>query len=101
MLALARNRAGTGRVTYRHADALTLRLPPGEYDLIVSHFFFDCFEERDAALLDRALSRKPRNTQQAQWLVSEFRAAVLGRTLPAGAVSVLSGNHRVEDAKPD
>lgn len=71
MLALARNRAGTEHVIYHHADALTLPLPTGEYDLIVSHFFFDCFEERDArALIERvAKAAQP----GAQWLVSEFR----------------------------
>lgn len=71
MLALARGRAGTERVTYHQADALTLPLPNAEYDLIVSHFFFDCFEERDArALIEHATQAAQ---PQAQWLVSEFR----------------------------
>jgi ubiquinone/menaquinone biosynthesis C-methylase UbiE len=71
MLTLACKRAGTDGVSYHHADALKFPLPPRTYDLIVSHFFFDCFEERDArALIERVTqAAKPR----AQWLVSEFR----------------------------
>ncbi len=71
MLALARSRAGSERVTYHHADARTAPLRPGEYDLIVSHFFFDCFEERDARALIERVARAAQ--PQAQWLVSEFR----------------------------
>ncbi len=71
MLALARGRAGNGRVTYHHADARTLALPPGQYDLVVSHFFFDCFEERDARVLIERVTEAAR--PHAQWLVSEFR----------------------------
>jgi ubiquinone/menaquinone biosynthesis C-methylase UbiE len=71
MLALARERAGCERVTYHHANALTLPLPAVEYDLIVSHFFFDCFEEREARLLVERVARASR--PDARWLVSEFR----------------------------
>jgi ubiquinone/menaquinone biosynthesis C-methylase UbiE len=71
MLALARSRAGAERVTYHHADALTLPLPAGEYDLIVSHFFFDCFGDREARCLIERVTQAAQ--PQAQWLVSEFR----------------------------
>jgi ubiquinone/menaquinone biosynthesis C-methylase UbiE len=71
MLALARTRAGTERVAYHHADAIMLPLASGEYDLIVSHFFFDCFEEPD---LRKLIERVTQAAQpRAQWLVSEFR----------------------------
>jgi ubiquinone/menaquinone biosynthesis C-methylase UbiE len=71
MLALARSRAGSERVTYHHADARVLPLLPGEYDLIASHFFFDCFEARDARLLIERVTQAAQ--PRAQWLVSEFR----------------------------
>ena len=71
MLELARGRAGTQCVVYHHADALSLPLPEGEYDLVCTHFFLDCLNEQDAArLVDRvAGAMKP----QARWVVSEFR----------------------------
>jgi ubiquinone/menaquinone biosynthesis C-methylase UbiE len=71
MLKLARGRAGDLRVTYRRDDARTTPLPAAEYDLIVTHFFLDCFDAADQAhLLDRITgAAKP----QARWLVSEFR----------------------------
>jgi ubiquinone/menaquinone biosynthesis C-methylase UbiE len=71
MLELARQRAGSVRVTYRNHDALTTPLPAAEYDLIVTHFFLDCFdEEGQHRLVTRVLSAA---TPQARWLVSEFR----------------------------
>ena len=70
MLELARARAGD-RVTYRQGDALTIPLPENEYDLIVTHFFLDCFE---APELDRLMDRVARAARgDARWLLSEFR----------------------------
>ena len=71
MLELARHRAGGLRVTYRKDDALTTPLPAAEYDLIVTHFFLDCFDEEDQRrLIARVASAA---AAQARWLVSEFR----------------------------
>ncbi len=76
MLGLARrevfkSRAGTRRIAYRQADALTLPLAPAEYDLIVTHFFLDCFNECD---LECLIARTARAAQPgARWIVSEFR----------------------------
>ena len=47
MLELARGRAGDLRVVYRRDDARTTPLPAAEYDLIVTHFFLDCFDEAE------------------------------------------------------
>ncbi len=70
MLELARARAGD-RVTYRHGNALTIPLPENEYDLIVTHFFLDCFEELE---LNRLIDRVARAARSdARWLLSEFR----------------------------
>ena len=71
MLELARERAGTNRVTYQRSNAVTMSLPKQEYDLIVTHFFLDCLNERDAAALigNVAEASKP----GARWIISEFR----------------------------
>lgn len=72
MLALARDRAGD-QVRYILGDARSIPLPSSEYDLIVTHFFLDCFDAQDAAvLIDRiAATAAPR----ARWVISEFRDA--------------------------
>jgi ubiquinone/menaquinone biosynthesis C-methylase UbiE len=70
MLEIARERAGD-RVNYLHGNALTMPLPQNEYDLIVTHFFLDCFEEAELErLIDRIACAAQRN---ARWLISEFR----------------------------
>ena len=75
MLELARARAGGLRVAYHHGDALTTPLPPAEYDLIVTHFFLDCFDAEDQARLVAHVAGAA--TLQARWLVSEFRKSGL------------------------
>jgi ubiquinone/menaquinone biosynthesis C-methylase UbiE len=71
MLEIARARAGSVRVGYRHDDALTMPLPSAEYDLIVTHFFLDCFDADDQRRLVARVIRAA--TPEARWLVSEFR----------------------------
>lgn len=72
MLDLARSRCG-GQIHYIAGDARTIPLRESEYDLIVTHFFLDCFDEPDATALIRrvAAAAKP----QSRWLISEFRDA--------------------------
>jgi SAM-dependent methyltransferase len=71
MLELARNRAGTKHVNYRCEDARIAGLPTPEYDLIVTHFFLDCFDENDLEPLIARLADAA--APGAQWLISEFR----------------------------
>ena len=71
MLELARTRAGTEHVNYRCEDARTAQLPLAEYDLIVTHFFLDCFDETDLEPLISRLADAA--TPEARWLISEFR----------------------------
>jgi SAM-dependent methyltransferase len=71
MLELARARAGTKRVSYRNEDARTAPLPAAEYDLIVTHFFLDGFDETDLEPLIARLASAV--TSKARWLISEFR----------------------------
>jgi ubiquinone/menaquinone biosynthesis C-methylase UbiE len=57
------------RVRLHHADALHWN-PTGSYDLIVSHFFLDCFFPHQLEqLFDSVL---PHGLPGAQWVVSEF-----------------------------
>jgi SAM-dependent methyltransferase len=82
MLELARARAGTRRVTYHQADALEIPLPECGYDLIVTHFFLDCFDEAGASrLVERAALAACPN---ARWLISEFRRTWWSPPLLAG-----------------
>ena len=57
------------RICLHHADALDWN-PRGSYDLIVSHFFFDCFYPHQLEqLFDRVL---PHLRPGTQWVISEF-----------------------------
>lgn len=70
MLALAKRRTGDARrLHFWRGDAIVIELPQ-KYDLIVSHFFLDCFMEGDLDLLVTRVSDAAR--PNARWLVSEF-----------------------------
>ncbi len=57
------------RIRLHHADALSWNMT-GCYDLIVTHFFLDCFfPEELERLFDRVLAHASPN---AQWVISEF-----------------------------
>lgn len=57
------------RICLHHADALAWN-PTGNYDLIVSHFFLDCFFPHQLEqLFDRIL---PHLRPGALWVISEF-----------------------------
>ncbi|MEO8097317.1 MAG: class I SAM-dependent methyltransferase [Acidobacteriota bacterium] len=75
MLALARQRAGSDRVRYHHADVLTEALPGvesgAEYDLVVTHFFLDCFAAHELASVIRRVGSVA--AKDARWVISEFR----------------------------
>jgi SAM-dependent methyltransferase len=72
MIELARQRAGNQahRVRFLCQDALTGELPGAPYDAIVTLFFLDCFEERDARCLIRRLAASL--GPEGVWLLSEF-----------------------------
>lgn len=59
-----------GDVEFIHADLLTCDLPPGAFDLIVTHFVFDCFTPPQIEALTARLSRA--TTPHAHWLVADF-----------------------------
>lgn len=78
MVALARRRAGSGRVTWQIADARDVDYPRAEYDLIVTNFFLDCFGPDDLGrLIPRlAVALRP----GGRWLLGDFQ-------FPAGRMS--------------
>ncbi len=57
------------RICLHHADALQWK-PSGSYDLIVSHFFLDCFfpQQLEQLFAGRSSPCSP----GAQWVISEF-----------------------------
>lgn len=82
MLELARNRAGDSRIAYHHGDALTFSFARASYDLIVTHFFLDCFSAPDLSMMVERIRQSAR--PGAIWLISEFRQ-------PVWAVPLLRG----------
>lgn len=72
MIALARRRIGASadRVRFHQCDALCGVWPSGSYDVIVTHFFLDCFRDIEARyLISAAVDRMP---PDALWLVTDF-----------------------------
>ncbi|MGH9592066.1 MAG: class I SAM-dependent methyltransferase [Bryobacteraceae bacterium] len=76
MLALARGRTLGSHVNFQLADIRLMPLPCSEYDLVVTHFLLDCFEEADL----RAVAARVAAAAQpgARWVVSEFRQPANG-----------------------
>jgi len=79
MVELAERRiAGLGRsfrsrVRFYVADLANFDPSHGDYDLVVTHFFLDCFT--DAELFKLAARLASWTTPNAQWIVSEFQQA--------------------------
>ncbi len=75
MLDLARKRCSRSTpdradLVFRQGDARVVELT-GNYDLIVTHFFLDCFGSGD---LERIIARVSKAAQpQARWVISEFQ----------------------------
>jgi ubiquinone/menaquinone biosynthesis C-methylase UbiE len=76
MLALARARLQCGGLTdqgveFLHADALQWRPPSNAYDLIVTHFFLDCFRAEQLREVIGKLATSARSG--ACWLLADFQ----------------------------
>ncbi len=76
MLELARGRVGANRVNFHQADVRLGALPGSAYDLIVTHFLLDCFEESDVRAVAARIADAAR--PGARWVVSEFRQPARG-----------------------
>jgi ubiquinone/menaquinone biosynthesis C-methylase UbiE len=70
MIALARKQVPDAHVNFIQADIRDLTLCQAHYDLIVSHFFFDCFTERALAEIIARLANAA--APDARWLVADF-----------------------------
>jgi SAM-dependent methyltransferase len=93
MLALAEGRIeklkiDSGRVRFWAGDARTIELP-AQYDLIVTHFFLDCFRVDELQRLVARISE--RCCPGARWLVSEFHLPDAGswRAAAKALISVM------------
>lgn len=61
---------GDGRIEFIHADALSWPAPAGRFDLVVTHFFLDCFTPGQLAELIPRLACAA--TSEARWLLADF-----------------------------
>ena len=73
MLAISRRKVRSSRVDFVHADFLDLVGPSARYDLVVTHFFLDCFPEDELAVVVAKLGRMA--TPEAHWLLADFEVA--------------------------
>lgn len=78
MLELAKRRLGADcrQIEFIRADALTWSPPAHSFDLIVTHFFLDCFRPEQLQPLIAGLARAA--APSANWLVADFQAAAHG-----------------------
>ena len=71
---------GTASTAYRIdficADALAWTPPEREFDLIVTHFFLDCFRREQVEALVAKLARAA--APGANWLLADFQVAPAG-----------------------
>ncbi len=64
------------RVRFEQADALQWKPPTGVFDLVVTHFFLDCFRREE---LERLVPRITASTSAgARWLLADFRVPEQG-----------------------
>jgi ubiquinone/menaquinone biosynthesis C-methylase UbiE len=86
MLDLARKRIGEtalanlDRITFTQGNALSTALSGQQYDLVVSHFFLDCFDEPGLSQLAAHIG--PNLAPLATWVVSDFREPSHGLMAP-------------------
>lgn len=81
MLAVARRRverAGIdpARVEFIHAHLPDWRPPAGQFDVIATHFFLDCFAPAQLAAVIAVLARAA--TADARWIISDFAVPARG-----------------------
>lgn len=73
---LQRHGLDAAAVQFIHTDVLTWTPPSGAYDLIVTHFFLDCFrpDQLDVLMPKLASASAP----HAHWLIADFQLAKSG-----------------------
>lgn len=73
MLEIARGKVASERVEFRQADLRAWDGPNGQFDLIVTHFFLDCFPPDELAAVVAALGKLA--APKANWLLADFEIA--------------------------
>jgi len=58
------------RVRFLHQDVRTWSAPGSTYDLVVSHFFLDCYEETEISAMVKNLAATA--TKNAAWIIADF-----------------------------
>lgn len=71
MLKIARRGVTSGNVEFLQADISKWQGPLGSYDLIVTHFFLDCFPPDELSLVVSRLATFA--TPDAHWLIADFQ----------------------------
>lgn len=64
------------KVELIHADALGWQAPKGKFDLIVTHFFLDCFRPEQLREVIKLLATA--GTSDASWLLADFHIPPAG-----------------------
>jgi cyclopropane fatty-acyl-phospholipid synthase-like methyltransferase len=70
MLEIARRKVASDKVTFLHVDVLKWEGLPGNFDLIVTNFFLDCFPPEELAVVVSRLASSA--TADANWLLADF-----------------------------
>lgn len=73
---LARQEAGASGVEFIHADLLDWTPAGGPFDLVVTHFFLDCFPPAALEVMVGTLARAA--APGAAWLVADFQIPACG-----------------------
>jgi ubiquinone/menaquinone biosynthesis C-methylase UbiE len=76
MIRLAQMRCRSERVTFELSDIRSCECPSLPYDLIVTHFFLDCFDSPQCNSVVRRISSA--SAAKARWVISEFRVPHTG-----------------------
>ncbi|MES2659305.1 MAG: class I SAM-dependent methyltransferase [Verrucomicrobiota bacterium] len=70
MLEIAKSKVESEQVGFLHADLLEWEGPSGEFDLIVTNFFLDCFTGEDLTKVVSKLGQTA--SPRADWLLADF-----------------------------
>ena len=73
---LTRNSLSGAQVEFIHADALMWTPPANCFDLVVTHFFLDCFRQDQLAQLMPLIASAA--APRANWLIADFKVAETG-----------------------
>lgn len=87
MLEIARRKVVSKNIEFIHADLVHWTGPPAAFDLIVTHFFLDCFPSDELATVISRLATSA--TPDANWLIADFQVPQ-GRAASLRSRAILS-----------